>query len=137
MTEIPVSIIELLLNNENKSIRENGLSLLKQYPKEETANSWQQILQLLSSVYQEVAEGILSLNDQFESQPEIQMQTTERLFDVLMIEQKFENSHQLFRDYLEKMAAKYSDAIPVKWLIRLVFANSVKNQLFGFELLKK
>lgn len=137
VTEIPVSIIELLLNNENKTIRENGLSLLKQYPKEETGNSWQQILQLLSSVYQEVAEGILALNDQFESQSEIQQQTTERLFDVLMIEQKFENSHQIFRDYLEKMAAKYNGAIPVKWLIRLVFANSVKNQLFGFELLKK
>jgi hypothetical protein len=34
-TEVPMSIIELLLNNENESIRQNGVSLLKQYPKEE------------------------------------------------------------------------------------------------------
>lgn len=137
VTEIPFSIIELLLSNENESIRKNGVSLLKQYPKDDIGNNWQQILKLLSSGYQEVAEGILSLNDEFESRSEIQEQTIERLFDLLMNEQNFENSHQLFRDYLEKMKSKYRDDIPVKWMLRLLFANSVKNQLFGFELLKK
>ncbi|MCS4304838.1 WGR domain-containing protein [Chryseobacterium sp. BIGb0232] len=137
VTEIPISIIELLLNNENESIRQNGISLLQQYPKEEIGKNWPQILQLLSSGYKEVTESVLSLNDRFESQPEIQQQTIGRLFDVLMAEQKFENSHQLFRDYLDKMIVKYKNDIPVKWMIRLVFANSVKNQLFGFELLKK
>lgn len=137
VTEIPVSIIELLLTNENESIRQNGMSLLKQYPKEEIGKNWQQLLHLLSSGYRDVVESILSLNDQFESQPAVQQLTIGRLFDVLMMEQKFENSHQLFRDYLDKMAAKYRNDIPVKWMIRLLFANSVKNQLFGFELLKK
>lgn len=137
VTEIPLSIIELLLSNENESIRENGISLLKQYPKEEIGNHWLQLLQLLSSSHKDVVENILSLNDQFESQSEIQELTTGRLFDVLMIDQKFENSHQLFRDYLGKMVEKSIDKIPVKWIIRLIFANSVKNQLFGFELLKK
>lgn len=137
VTEIPLSIIELLLNNENESIRQNGISLLNQYPKEEIGKNWQEVLRLLSSGYKEVAENILSLNDQFESQSEIQLQTIEKLFDLLMTEQKFENSHQLFRDYLEKITSKYSTDIPVKWIIRLLFANSVKNQLFGFELLKK
>lgn len=137
VTEIPVSIIGLLLTNENESIRQNGLNLLKQYPKEDIGKNWIQILTLLSSSYKDVAESILSLNDQFESRPEIQQQTTERLFDILMTEQKFENSHQLFRDYLGKMVSKYHNTVPVKWIIRLIFANSVKNQLFGFELLKK
>lgn len=137
VTEIPVSIIELLLSNEEESIRKNGLSLLKQYPKEDIGNNWPQILKWLSSSYKEVAESVLSLNDEFESQSETQLQTTERLFEILMTEQKFENSHQLFRDYLEKMVSKYIHVIPVKWMVRLIFANSVKNQLFGFELLKK
>lgn len=137
VTEIPVSIIELLLSNEEESIRQNGFSLLKQYPKIDIGKNWPQILRQLSSAYKDVAESILSLNDEFESQSEIQLQTTERLFEVLMIEQKFENSHQLFRDSLEKMVSKYKNDIPVKWIMRLVFANSVKNQLFGFEMLKK
>ncbi|MGE8556708.1 MAG: WGR domain-containing protein [Chryseobacterium jejuense] len=137
VTEIPLSIIELLLNIENESIRENGISLLKQYPIEEIVKDWQQILKLLSSSYKDVVESILLLNDSFEGQSEIQLQTTERLFEVLMMEQKFENSHQIFRDNLEKMVSKYRNDIPVKWMMRLIFANSVKNQLFGFELLKK
>jgi deoxyhypusine synthase len=66
------------------------------------------------------------LNDNYESQSEIQLQTTERLFDLLMTEQQFEDAHQVFRDYLEKMVSKYSHVIPVKRIIRLVFANSVK-----------
>ncbi|HCN50906.1 MAG TPA: hypothetical protein DIT10_17770 [Chryseobacterium sp.] len=136
-TEVPMSIIELLLNNENESIRQNGVSLLKQYPKEEIEKNWLQTLELLSSGYKEIVEGVLSLNDNYESQSEIQLQTTERLFDLLMTEQQFEDAHQVFRDYLEKMVSKYSHVIPVKRIIRLVFANSVKNQLFGVELLKK
>lgn len=137
VTEIPLSIIELLLSNENESIRQNGISLLNQYPKEEIGKNWHQILVLLSSNHKEVVENVFSLNDHLETQAENQLQIVEKLFEMLMKEQKFENSHQLFRDYLEKTAPKYIDNIPVKWILRLLFADSVKNQLFGFELLKK
>lgn len=137
VTEIPVSIIELLLNNTNESIRQNGISLLAQYPKEEITRNWQEILPLLSSEYKEVVECIFSQNDRLDSQSESQMETFEKLFDLLMKEQRFENSHQLFREYLEKTASIYINKIPVKWILRLLFADSVKNQLFSFELLKK
>ncbi|MFC7347668.1 WGR domain-containing protein [Chryseobacterium zhengzhouense] len=137
ITEIPLSIIELLLSNENESVRQNGISLLNQYPKEEIGRNWSQILALLSSNYKEVAENVFSLNDHLESQSENHLQIVEKLFEMLMREQQFENSHQLFRDYLENSAPKYIDNIPVKWILRILFADSVKNQLFGFELLKK
>lgn len=137
VTEIPVSIIELLLNNTNESIRQNGISLLAQYPKEEITKNWQELLTLLSSEYKEVVECIFSQNDRLDSQSEAQMETFEMLFNLLMKEQRFENSHQLFREYLEKTASEYINKIPVKWILRLLFADSVKNQLFSFELLKK
>lgn len=136
VTEIPFSIIELLLNNENPSIRQNGISLFNKYPKEDIGKNWPQIVQSLSSDYIEVVQTILSINEEFESQSEIQMQTIQKLIEVLMKEQKFENAHQIFRNSLEKLAPKYSNSIPVQWMIRLLFAHSVKNQLFGFELLK-
>lgn len=137
VTEIPVAIIELLLNNTNESIRQNGISLLEQYPKEEITKNWQELLTLLSSEYKEVVECIFSQNDRLDSQSEAQMETFEMLFNLLMKEQRFENSHQLFRDYLEKTATIYINKIPVKWILRLLFADSVKNQLFSLELLKK
>lgn len=137
VTEIPVSIIELLLNNTNEPIRQNGISLLAQYPKEEIIRNWQRILTLFSSEYKEVVECIFSQNDRLDSQSEAQMETFEMLFNLLMKEQRFENSHQIFRDYLEKTATIYINKIPVKWILRLLFADSVKNQLFSFELLKK
>lgn len=137
VTEIPVSIIELLLNNTNESIRQNGISLLAQYPKEEITKNWQELLTLLSSEYKEVVECIFSQNDRLDSQSEAQMETFEMLFNLLMKEQRFENSHQLFREYLEKTASEYINKIPVKWILRLLFADSVKNQLFSLELLKK
>ncbi len=137
LAEIPVSVIELLLNNTNETIRTNGIRILKQRPEEEICKNWPQLLELLSSGYQDVVECIFSLNDRLDSRSEVRLLTFERLFALLMKEQEFKNSHQLFRDYLEKYVPEYIVSVPVKRIIRLLFADSVKNQLFGLELLKK
>lgn len=131
-TDIPLTIIDILLKQQNTFIRNNGIQLLNQYPIAYILEHWNVILQHLANTNKDVVENILNLNKNIIQHNQ---QATESLIYALIRKEYFEGAYQLFKSALFTDCKAYIEAIPSKMIIKLLFSFQRESQLAGSELL--
>ncbi|PDS25617.1 hypothetical protein B0A77_04250 [Flavobacterium branchiophilum] len=135
--DLPIGIIQLLLQNDEIRIRANGLELLRQYESSTMTQNWTAFLHLFESAHQEVVESLFELQNIDRNNQDIQLRWVEKTIWLLVSKEHFEGAYSIFRTFIKSADVLIINNLHTKWIVKLLLAYHKENALLGFELLQK
>lgn len=137
-SDIPVSLVEMFLGNENQEVRRNGMQLMMQYPDDFLIRNMQLPLSQLDSVYADVVNAVLvCIRKMIGNHKDIGDKVVSHFVYTLIRKEKFEGSHALIsRFVVEELKPYWNTGLKPYDITKLVHAHYRTSQLTGYEILK-
>lgn len=136
--EIPVSLVELFLQNNISEVRANGISLFNSYPAYFLEDNFRFVLNQLDNCYQDVVEKVLiSVRNLIKGNVSLAEKTVRHLVYTMIRREKFEGAHALINQFIcNELKPYWATGLTPKDITKLIHAQYRQSQLTGYEILK-
>ncbi len=137
VTEIPVSVVDLFMRNENTDVRQDGIKLFKMYPANFLLDNYNFVLNQVDNPYKDVMESILPIIRDMVKGYSVGDATVRHFNYALIRKEKFEGAHELLVAFIQNELKPYwNSGLSPKDITKLIHSQYRNSQLTGYEILK-